>query len=308
MNKFRVFVGVIAFCAIALVLFGVDYSTSAQRVGNQDVKSEEMNQPVVARSERACGTEHNPQKIAESETDFRFKLEKMRTSPNMYAAAAGGVINVYFHVVSSGTSVASGNVPDSMIAQQISVLNTAFGGSGYSFNLISTDRTTNATWYNGCYGSAERKMKNALHQGTADDLNIYSCNPSNGILGYATFPSSYTRSPNLDGVVLLDQSMPGGTASPYNLGDTGTHEVGHWMGLYHTFQGGCTGGDYVSDTAAESSAAYNCPQGRDTCTTLAGLDPITNFMDYTDDACMFEFSGGQNTRMTSQFDTYRLGK
>jgi hypothetical protein len=306
MNKFRVFVGVIAFCAIALVLFGVDYSTSAQRGGSQDAESE-MNQPVIARSERVCGTEHDPQKIAESETDFRYKMEKMRTSSNMYAPTAGGgaVINVYFHVVSSG---ATGNIPDSMIANQMNVLNAAYGVSGYSFNLISTDRTSNTTWYNGCYGSAERKMKSALHQGTADDLNIYSCNPSNGILGYATFPSSYTRSPNLDGVVILDQSMPGGTAKPYDLGDTATHEVGHWMGLYHTFQGGCTGGDYVSDTAAESSAAYNCPQGRDTCTTLAGLDPITNFMDYTDDACMFEFTGGQNTRMTDQFTAYRLGK
>jgi hypothetical protein len=63
----------------------------------------------------------------------------------------------------------------------------------------------------------------------------------------------------------------------------------------------------VTDTAAEGSAAYGCPDGRDSCATLSGLDPITNFMDYTDDACMFEFSPGQNTRMNSQFATYRAG-
>jgi Pregnancy-associated plasma protein-A len=224
-------------------------------------------------------------------------------------AVTSGTINVYFHVINNGTAVSNGNIPAQWITDQMNVLNAAYAGTGWSFNLVSTDRTTNATWYANCYGSAESAMKNALRQGTADDLNFYTCNPSGGILGYATFPSSYTSSPKLDGVVVLYSSLPGGSAAPYNLGDTATHEVGHWMGLYHTFQGGCNGsGDSVSDTPAERSAAFGCPVGRNTCTNKAGNDPILNFMDYTDDSCMNQFTTGQDTRMDAQFTTYRFGK
>jgi hypothetical protein len=224
-------------------------------------------------------------------------------------AVTGGTINVYWHVINNGSSLSQGNIPDSQITAQINVLNAAYASSGWSFNLVSTDRTTNATWYTCSGGSCETQMKNALRQGSADDLNIYSNNMGGGLLGWATFPSSYQSQPKLDGVVLLFSSVPGGTAAPYNLGDTGTHEVGHWMGLYHTFQGGCNGsGDSVSDTPAEKSPAYGCPTGRDSCRNKAGLDPITNFMDYTDDSCMNTFSTGQDTRMDAQFTTYRFGK
>lgn len=225
----------------------------------------------------------------------------------------GGTINVYFHVINNGTGIANGDVSDAMITAQMNVLNDAYASTGWSFNLVSVSRTTNSTWYTAGPGTtAERNMKNALRQGTADDLNIYSSNPGGGLLGWATFPSSYERAPKDDGVVILYSSMPGGSAAPYNLGDTATHEVGHWMGLYHTFQGGCaknaSRGDEVSDTPAERSPAFGCPEGRDSCQNIAGPDPIENFMDYTDDACMYEFTAGQDARMDAQFTTYRFGK
>lgn len=304
MNKFRALAAISGVFAIALMLFGINYTTNAQ-FDKSDRR--ELQPPVVAIGERVCGTDHDPVKIAKAEADFAKRLEVLRDSLDM--EATGGVINVYFHVVNKGSGISNGDISTQMITDQMNVLNAAYSNTGWAFNLVSTDRTTNATWFNGCYGTSETAMKNALHQGTADDLNIYTCNPSNGILGYATFPSSYNSASLKDGTVLLYSSLPGGSAAPYNLGDTATHEVGHWMGLYHTFQGGCNGaGDSVSDTAAEKSAAYGCPRGLDSCRNKSGLDPVTNFMDYTDDACMFEFSPGQDTRMDQQFTSFRSGK
>lgn len=245
--------------------------------------------------------------IAEEETGGVYK-RRPGGGGGGGATVTGGEINVYFHVLHAGTT---GDLSAAQIDSQIQVLNDAYASTGWSFVLVSTDRTDNAAWYNGCYGTTETAIKEALRVGTADDLNIYTCNPSGGLLGWATFPSSYASNPTGDGVVLLDSTLPGGTAAPYNQGDTATHEVGHWMGLYHTFQGGCTNtGDYVSDTAAERSAAFGCPTGRDTCTAgkFAGPDPITNFMDYTDDSCMFEFTAGQDARMDSSFSSYRYGR
>lgn len=217
-------------------------------------------------------------------------------------------VNVYFHVIQNTSG--QGAVSTHQIDTQMNVLIAAFGPAGFDLKGPFTNVVVNDSWYTVSPGStAEAQMKAALRQGTADDLNIYVAGIGGGLLGWATFPSSYNSAPSKDGVVILNSSLPGGSAVPYNLGDTATHEVGHWLGLYHTFQGGCSKqNDRVADTPAEQSAAFGCPTGRDTCIGAAGLDPITNFMDYTDDACMNTFSANQTTRMHDQWMLYRFGK
>ncbi|BCJ77543.1 zinc metalloprotease [Catellatospora sp. IY07-71] len=227
------------------------------------------------------------------------------------AAAATVTIPVVVHVISEDGTRANGNIPDSMITSQINVLNQAYSGAtggaatAFAFQLQSINRVTNASWYPIVYNSnTEKAMKAALRVGGAGTLNIYTGLLSQDLLGWATFPQSNITS--YDGAVLLAESLPGGNASPYNLGDTATHEIGHWLNLYHTFQGGCNGqGDQVADTPAEKTAAFGCPTNLDTCKSKPGLDPIHNFMDYTDDACMYEFTAGQATRMLDAWNAYR---
>jgi len=306
MTKVRFFATIAGIFAIVFAFSALNFITKAQETSID--KDFNAKSPVIARGVRFCGADHDPARIEAAENDFTDRL-KYKIFLDAESAAVATEIPVYYHVINKGAGIANGDVPQSQIDAQIAVLNTAFTGTGKSFRLVSVSRTTNSKWYSLRQGSAnERNMKNSLRQGSADDLNIYSANLQGGLLGWATFPSSYAGNPKMDGVVLLYSSVPGGTAAPYNEGDTGTHEVGHWVGLYHTFQGGCTGsGDFVLDTPAEASPAYGCPGGRDSCAGGA-IDPIENFMDYTDDYCMFSFSSGQSTRLNDQFALYRQGK
>ncbi|MFV2104581.1 zinc metalloprotease [Micromonospora sp. LOL_024] len=275
---------------------------------------------TAARVRGDAAVKHDPNELTiaqvhQRESEFADLLQERakrvgQRTLSAQAAAASVTIPVVVHVIRKDTTRAGGNIPDSMVQSQITVLNQSFSGAtggastAFAFQLQRINRITNTSWYPIRQGStAERQMKTQLRQGTKGTLNIYLGALSNGLLGWATYPRSTLNV--MDGVVMLGESLPGGTATNYNQGDTGTHEVGHWLNLYHTFQGGCSGsGDSVSDTPAEASPAYQCPTGRDTCSGT-GLDPITNFMDYTYDTCMYQFTPGQATRMINAWNTYR---
>jgi len=233
--------------------------------------------------------------------------------------APGSVtIDTVFHVISDHTLTRrESRRMEGLVAAQMDVLNQSFAGTTapdaantpFRFDLTKTTYTVNTAWYTVTPGRTETDMKSALHEGDSETLNIYSANLGGGLLGWAYFPQSYNGGAGAtrDGVVILDESMPGGTAAPYDGGDTLTHEVGHWLMLEHTFAGGCSvTGDGVADTPAEASPAFGCPVGRNTC-AAEGLDPIRNFMDYSEDDCMEMFTAGQAARMSDGWLEYRAG-
>jgi predicted Zn-dependent protease len=213
-------------------------------------------------------------------------------------------IPVAFHIIRHDDGV-TGNVLDSQINDQINVLNSSYASTNFQFSLQSVERVNNTAWSKLNTLADEVAMKSALAIDPAQTLNIYTCTECKGFLGWAVFPFAYPEDHFMHGVVALYASFPNGSAFPYNEGDTVTHETGHYLGLYHTFQNGCVApGDSVDDTPYEASPAYGCPTGRDTCPG-GGVDPIENFMDYTDDSCMNHFTTGQSVRTESMIEIYK---
>ena len=256
-----------------------------------------------------CGVKDTP-------PDQLALLEQML---NATSGDTGGlvVVPVYWHIIT--TTKGTGDV-SALVPAQMKVLNAAFAGANFAFELKGVQTVTNNAWYFAAQASPEEfAMKNALRQGGPETLNIYTTN-GDGFLGWATLPLHYKYWLKFDGVVLWWAAMPGtglaasGVAQEpdgvltYDGGDTGTHEVGHWLGLDHTFAGGACShpGDLVKDTPVEAAPQFFCVQ-RDSCvgSPFPGDDPITNFMDYVDDVCMDHFTPEQERRMRKQWHAFR---
>ena len=237
------------------------------------------------------------------------KLRQFRASDRASVVkgvtVADKVVPVHFHVLL--TNSGAGNIDDGKLNLQLAALNEAYAGSGFQFSLQGISRTKNTTWYNACDKSTvERQIRKALAVNPAHTFNVYLCGLGGGLLGRATFPSYFPENSYMHGVVILNQSVPGGSATNYNNGGTLIHEAGHYLGLYHTFQGGCTPpGDSVADTPDEASASQGgCDIGRDTCAS-PGLDPVQNYMDYSYDTCMTNFTPLQRQRAQEQVAIYK---
>ncbi|KAG9122017.1 hypothetical protein FRC07_001775, partial [Ceratobasidium sp. 392] len=274
---------------------------------------------LTVSGQRTCGSQLSAEQIAEAEAHFAANKVEASALEVAEAKTSGKktVLNVYWHVVSAGKSLKQGYVPDSQVKANIAQTNKDYSKAGISLKLVKITRTINPDWFaNATHGTPEQDaMKKALRKGGPADVNVYTVGFEGGgdpggageqLLGYATFPKSYADAPQDDGVVILYSTLPGGSAAPVNMGKTFTHELGHWLGLYHTFEGdSCDGpGDYVNDTPQEKSSASGCDYGRDTCPG-GGKDPIHNYMDYSDDACLNQITPGQIKRIKYQIRTYR---
>jgi pregnancy-associated plasma protein-A len=270
----------------------------------------------------ACIQRHTPEPAGRARDFVRAPAHDrlarwIKANPKAAADAAARTttgaavtIPVWFHVIRKDLTVEGGNIPDSWITAQMDVLNDSYAGktggakTGFQFSLAGVTRTTSSSWFNLTGYGQERNMKEALKVGGPETLNVYTAKLGQNLLGWAYLAQDAADVGVLDGVVIHYESLPGGNFAIYSEGDTATHEIGHWLDLFHTFDGGCEGGDFVDDTAPEASPAFYCPEGRDTCTE-PGLDPITNFMDYSQDSCMFEFTPGQAVRMQQAWSAYR---
>ncbi|MEW9533056.1 zinc metalloprotease [Microbispora sp. NPDC049125] len=224
------------------------------------------------------------------------------------ATQAGEEIRVpmWVHIIRDGAL----GLPDSAVTRQVATLNAAYSGSlggvdtHVRFVLRGVTHTTDRQWFRDPLGH-EAAMKKRLHIGGQDTLNLYVAQLGELVLGYATYPYWYADDPDLDGVVIDWRSVPGGPLREFDKGFTAVHEIGHWLGLLHTFENGCqTPGDAVDDTPFEAYPTTGCPARKDSC-SATGDDPLHNYMDYGQDRCMREFTSGQAVRIRQMWDAYR---
>ncbi|MCW2759296.1 MAG: metalloprotease [Nocardioidaceae bacterium] len=236
-------------------------------------------------------------------------------------------IPVVAHII-LGKKKRAGHMTRAGINDQLALLNQAYSGgeaagatdTPFRFFLKKVTKTRNQKWYriNKPESRAAVAMKKRLHRGNRHTLNLYFVKFSAGLLGYSTFPWNAHGKKNLkrDGVVIDYRTRPGGELTYFNQGDTGTHEIGHWLGLLHTFEGGCgttdptMSGDFVADTPPEATPTSGCPIDgtKNTCldpTVPDQPDPIHNFMDYAIDPCMTTFTPGQADRMAQAWLMFR---
>jgi len=231
-------------------------------------------------------------------------------------------IPVAFHAIHDGRN---GKIPRQNVDVLINNLNWGFRNTPFSFFLYKFDSTKNKAWYGSCpfLSKNEAAMKKKLAVDTRYVLNLYSCQPAPGMGGYSTFPPTpelgVLAPPNGDkrqGVVLHPGVVPGGVwnGSSWPYGLPAVHEVGHYLGAFHTFetifnpgQLACADpGDFVSDTPSQGFPHHACPAQIDSCPALPGSDDVRNFMNYTDsDLCMDHFSPGQVEWMISAVEDAR---
>jgi hypothetical protein len=286
-------------------------------------------------AQRNCGSMNYLQQQLQDDPSLSIRMNKIEQHTNNFIANGGkhakAIINipVVVHVL---YNTASQNISDAQIMSQIAVLNQDFAASNADVSLIpsvfsglvsntqiqfclaqqtpagvSTTGIVRKSTTTTSFSSNDNVKRNANGGDDAWDatkyLNIWVCNLGGGLLGYAQFPGGAAST---DGVVINYTAFGnmGTAAAPYGLGRTTTHEVGHWLNLRHIWGDASCGNDQVGDTPTQQTSNFGCPTfPHVTCSNGANGDLFMNYMDYTDDACMYMFTAGQSSRMNALFAT-----
>ncbi|MFZ1703900.1 MAG: M43 family zinc metalloprotease [Saprospiraceae bacterium] len=297
------------FWCITIVILSLQVSFSQKNCGSMDVLDKQLEEnPALFK---------NMEEIEEQIRDYIKKYPQ--GNGQRYTVTIPTVVHVLYRTSTE-------NISDAQIQSQIDVLNADFSASNPDLNLVPTlfqpvignievqfclaqqtpsgqsttgitrKSTTKTTW--GTNDNVKRSSSGGTDPWNPSNyLNIWVCNIGGGILGYAQFPGGSVAT---DGVV-LDYRYTGtiGTATaPFHKGRTATHEVGHWLNLRHIWGDATCGSDLVSDTPVHNTSNGGCPSHPhySTCTG-APVEMTMNYMDYTNDACMYMFSTGQKSRM-----------
>jgi hypothetical protein len=313
-----------AIIAAVILLF-----SSCQKSANHE--AEVNDESTAAIETRYCATYEVLQEQLKADPTLADRMDKIEQftkkfmeNPSVYRLVNGVmevpvVVNVLYR-----SSLE--NISDAQVQSQIDVLNNDFSGTNtdvsrtpsefssvlsgdtkihFTLQKINRKATNKKSW------TTNDAMKKSSQGGIdptspSTTLNMWSCNLGNGLLGYAQFPGG---NPATDGVVILYSAFgsrsiyPAGTyISKYDLGRTATHEVGHYFNLRHIWGDTNCGNDYVGDTPLHNSANYGCPPIPSTSNCGGTHDMMTmNYMDYTDDACMYMFTAGQGVRMQATY-------
>lgn len=303
-------------------LFGISCNKSITTEEQESLSPEETTSAL----QRNCGADEVLQQQLKADPTLRQKMNaiedftrQVQMNPSAYRLLNGIIeIPVVVNVLYKTTAQ---NISQTQIQSQIDVLNKDFSATNTDYNNtpsifqgvrsgdigvrfvlagVVRKKTNKTSW------QLNDAMKKSAQGGIdptspTTTLNLWVCNLTSGYLGYAQFPGGAAAT---DGVVCDDNAFgtTGTAAAPFNKGRTATHEVGHWMNLRHIWGDATCGNDLVTDTPVHNTANYGCPAAGHTSTCSGNPVEMTmNYMDYTDDACMYMFSAGQKSRMLAIF-------